>query len=163
MFHSKENKVTMFVKKIEWEYREKYGHVFYPKSLEEFRNKLDELDRQAMEKGFPFYVDLYFANNRQIGIIVGHQLSVFYFFERLEEGTKDNAHSFILDWHFVETNEGADLEYSYGGSWSEAESKKLLSKLDVLKAINQYIETQKLPSYIRFTRQDFNDKYVQSI
>jgi hypothetical protein len=162
MFHSKENKEPFFVEKMEWEYGEKYGHVFYPKNLEEFQNKLDELDKKSLHNGKPFYVEILCINSTEMGVILGHNSSVLHFGEILSKDENPGERDSRLDFHLVDSNNFFYIEYSYRGAWSEAESKQLLPKSDVLKAVYQYIETQKLPSYIKFTRQDFNDKYVQS-
>jgi hypothetical protein len=144
--------MSFFVTKMEWEYGEKYGHVFYPHNMQEFKNKLEELDQKAISDKYPFYVDVYCANDTIIGITVGHQQSVFRLFELLEKGKQDK---YVLDWHFVDSQSGFYIEHYYRGVLSEIESQQLLPKINALKALFYYVEIQKLPSYIKLTRQNF--------
>jgi len=151
-----------FVNKIEWEYGEKYGHVYHPKSLEDFHSKLHELEEQAIANKSPFYVEIFFADDSYIGLIVGHELSNFYFGVRVPEDGDGSTCRAQFDCHYDEQKEGDDtiITYSFKGDHGEQYLTGLMPKKQAFDALYQYIETRKLPSYIRFTKQEMIDTYI---
>lgn len=154
--------MSFFVKKLEWEYGEKFDHVFYPTTIEEFRTKLQELTIQAKKNDYPFYVELYFMDDSYIGLIVGHELSCFYFGVFSSEENCGVGSRTIFDSHHDPNNKDDEttLEYSYKGDHGEKCMKSLIPSSQVMDAVYQYISTQKFPSYIQFSRKEFIDGYI---
>ena len=104
-----------FVKKLEWEYGEQYGHAFYPQDFEDFQAKLRELEVQSIVSGSPFYLEVFFLDDNYLGIIVGHALSCFIFGIFVSYEYDSPSCRTFYDNHYDESKEGDDtlIEYSY--------------------------------------------------
>jgi hypothetical protein len=154
--------MSYFVKKIIWEYGESYGHASYPRNQEDFRAQLNELEARASLNNYPFYVDLTFKDDSYIGFIVGHKLSCFNFGIFVSDDAQDVNCRTQFDTHYDPqvANPEILLEYSFKGDYGERSMTELLPREQVIDAIYQYLETQKLPSYIRFTKQTMIDNYI---
>ena len=155
--------MSLAVQKIVWEYGEQYGHVFYPKNKEEFDDKLRELDASGMQQGYPFFVEIFFVDDSHIGMMVGHELSCFYFGIFVSEEEMTSGSRTRYDAHYDSRKDGNTiyLEYSFKGDHGEKTLAELLPKEQIFKAVDQYIETQRLPSYILFGREEFVKNYIQ--
>lgn len=155
--------MTCFVKKIEWEHGEPYGHVCYPMTLNEVRQKLDDLEAQAVATNYPFYVEVFFHDGSYIGFIVGHELSSFYFGIPAPGMQDDDPDRLLLDMHYDIEQEGntAFIEYSFKGDHGEKYLEELLPKQQVIDALYQYMATRTLPPAICLTRQAFIDTYIR--
>ncbi|WP_110514337.1 hypothetical protein [Herpetosiphon llansteffanensis] len=155
--------MTYFVKKIEWEYGESYGDVFYPRNQAEFQAQLQALELQALQKNYPFYVELAFEDACYIGFIVGHALSCFNFgIFTADDHQAVNCRT-QFDSHYDPQVDHPEImiEYSFKADHGETSMPELLPREQILQAIDQYIETQKLPAYIRLSKQSIIDRYIE--
>lgn len=156
--------MPFFVDRLEWEYGKQYGHVFYPKSKQEFDAKLRELDEAGFQQAYPFYVEIFFADDSYAGIMVGHELSCFNFAIYVSDGIDRENTRLRYDAHYdsqKEDDNASYIEYSFKGSHGEILPAAMLPQEQIFKAIDQYIETQRLPSYILLGRKEFVENYIQ--
>lgn len=154
--------MTYFVKKMVWEYGESYGHASYPRNQEDFRAQLNELEARASLNNYPFYVELEFEDDSYIGLIVGHELSCFNFGIFISDDAQDVNCKTQFDTHYDQQviDPKILVEYSFKGDHGERSMTELLPREQIIYAIYQYIETQKLPAYIQFTKQAMIDHYT---
>lgn len=154
--------MTYFVKKLEWEYGEQYGHAFYPTDFEDFQAKLRELDIQAVVHGNPFYLEVFFLDDSYLGLIVGHALSCFIFGVFVSDNYRSTTCRTQFDSHYDTGKEGDAtlIEYSFKGDHGEKRLAEMLAKEQAFEALYQYIKHKKFPSYIRFSKQECIDKYI---
>lgn len=156
--------MSFFVDRLEWEYGKQYGHVFYPKNKQEFDDKLRELDEAGFQQAYPFFVEIFFVDDSHIGMMVGHELSCFYFGIFVSEEEMISGSRTRYDAHYDSRKEDDNtsyIEYSFKGSHGEILPAAMLPKEQIFKAIDQYIETQRLPSYILLGRKEFVENYIQ--
>ncbi|KPL84912.1 hypothetical protein [Herpetosiphon geysericola] len=155
--------MSYFVKKIEWEYGEAHGDCFYPNNQADFQAQLQALELRARQKNYPFYVELEFEDDSYIGFIIGHDLSCFYFGIFIADDRHAVHCRTQFDSHYDPQIAHPELmiEYSFKADHGEKYMPELLPHEQVVQAINQYIETQRLPAYILFTKRSIIDRYIE--
>jgi hypothetical protein len=155
--------MTYFVKKLEWEYGEQYGHAYYPQDFEDFQAKLRALDGQAVVRGNPFYLEVFFLDDSYLGLIVGHALSCFNFGIFVSDNDSSTPYRTQFDSHYEDEKEGDPtfITYSFKGDHGEKRLAEMLSKEQAFDAVYQYIDHKKFPSYIRFSKQELIDTYIK--
>ncbi len=155
--------MSYFVKKIGWDYGELYGDVFYPRNQKEFQAQLQELELRAVQKNYPFYVELEFEDDSYIGFIVGHALSCFDFgiFTADDHQAVNCRTQFDSHYDPLVDHPKMMIEYSFKADHGEKYVPELLPREQILQAIYQYIETQKLPAYILLQKQAIIDRYIE--
>lgn len=156
--------MPFFVDRLEWEYGKQYGHVFYPENKEEFDDKLRELDEAGFQQAYPFYVEIFFADDSYAGIMVGHELSCFYFGISVSDGIDRENIQRRYTAHYdsrKQDDNASYIEYSFKGSHGEILPAAMLPQEQIFKAVDQYIETQRFPPYILFSGEEFVENYIQ--
>ncbi|HEY1015508.1 MAG TPA: hypothetical protein VGE07_22560, partial [Herpetosiphonaceae bacterium] len=148
------------IEKIQWEYGEEYGHVAYPRNIDDVRDTIVRLECLASEKGYPFYIEIYFRDGYYVGLIVGHELSSFWFAAPAQDSLETLQHS-QLDLHFDGQKHSDEwLEYSFMADHGETPLANTLPKYQAFEAFWQFLQTNTLPSWIKLTRSEFVDRYV---
>ena len=153
--------MSYYVKKIEWEYGEQYGHVFYPRDLEDVQSNLSLLEDLAVARAYPFYVEIFFEDDSYLGLIVGHALSCFTFGVFVSDDHKSPQCRTQFDRHYDEQKEAENyfIEYSFKGDQGEKQAAEMLPKEQAYAALYYYIEKKKFPSYIRLGKQMLRAHY----
>ena len=149
--------VEFFVKKMIWEYGENYGHIYFPKSLLDLKEKLGELDNWGRQKNYPFLLILYLADGSRLGFTVSHEYSL------VEFGYDDNGKlkgPFYLVNPDGNTHETIPIYYL--GSYTEPDTTRMLPLQKVLEAVYFYVEYKKFPAFIQFNDERVNKKFVDS-
>lgn len=150
--------MSFFCEKIVWEYGEKYGHVFYPQTIDEFKKKVTELDLWGRKKSYPFLIAAFFTDNTYLAFTVSHDYSLLEFSYALDEGSKGL---------FYVVNPMGDRNHIvpiyYMSSYTEPDTTKMLPFQCVLSAVYHYVEKKIFPAFITFDDEEVNRKFVAKL
>lgn len=148
------------IEKLDWEYGEKYGHVFYPKNEKELLDKIDELDQLSTQKDYPHLIRAHFRNgNYRIGFTVGHEWS---FLEFVYLKHNNEFHS-SMGHFYLENQEGCRDEIIpvyLMSSYTEPDTTKMLPKKKVIDAFLFFVKNEKFPPFIKLDENKANETFV---
>jgi hypothetical protein len=153
--------MAFFVKKLEWEYGESYGHVLHPQSLKDVDEKLQELVARAHRQNYPFYIEVFCVDDTYLGLIVGHARSCFIFGIFVSDDQTSPHCRTQFDGHYDSQYDGHEtfITYSFKGDHGERRWAETLPQEHAFAALFQYIEHQTLPATICLSRQALIDTY----
>ena len=144
--------MSFYVKKIVWEYGEKFGDVFYPNNILDLKEKIKELDLLGRKKNYPFLISLVLDDqNISLSFTVGHRYSLIEFiYDR-------SGPIYIFN---PEGNENEHIDFYYWASHSVADTNKMIFQEKVLEAIYYFIENKMFPLFIKLDDDEANKQWV---
>lgn len=135
---------SFFVDNITWEYGKKYGHVFYPKNMQELQDKIQELHTVFEQKQQPSLIAMLFTVPIfYLGFSIGYELSYMEFSFRYDQKYKSWTHP-----HYLKNDlysEDDFIPISYFASESYTPKTHFFPYEEVLNGIFNFIENRKFP------------------
>lgn len=148
------------VRKIEWEFGEKYGHVFFPSSIIDLKEKIAELDSWGVKNDYSFLIVVYFADKTlHLAFTVGNEQSYLEFMYDVDRSTNRGKGPYYL---YNSSNKKGVTPIYYMASHAEVSLEKTMPKQDVLNAVYYFILHCSFPPYIVLDDSEANEKFVDS-
>ena len=148
--------VSFYVKKIVWEYGEKFGDVFYPNNILDLKEKIKELDSLGKKDSYPFFIFIDFnEDDLSLSFSIGDKHSCMEFVYKSKE--KNNRANYLYN---TDGDINVDFEFSYFSSYSITNMMRTFPQEKVLEAIYYFIENKIFPSFINFEDEETNEQWV---
>ncbi|SRR6266496_402046 len=149
------------VEKIEWEYGEQYGYVFYPQAFVDLQSKIDELHSWGKTHNYPFLIILHFYDTSiYLGFTVGHEYSFMEFAYDVDaEKGKGRGPFYLVN---PQGNPSEIIPIYYMASQSMLDTTKMLHYDQVLAAVYFFVNHQMFPYFITFDQEEVNQMFIVS-
>lgn len=151
-------KLNLTITKMDWELGADFGCVYYPKTVEEFQNKVQQLNTKGQIDNYPFQVCLFFEEpSLWLGFTVGHFYSLFLLYIGDQNNRYNIFHVINLD-----GSESEVIPIYYMTSYTEPDTRRMLPLHQIIEAIVYFIANDKFPSYIQFDDEKINEQFVEN-